>query len=80
MLVGDSLCVPLVVSVPVQPPLAVQEVALVLDQVRVALLPDVMVVGSAAKLVIRGAAPAGFTVIVAVLVTAVPADFVTVSV
>jgi len=52
----------------------------VLDQVRVALLPDVMVVGSAAKLVIRGAAPAGFTVIVAVLVTAVPADFVTVSV
>jgi hypothetical protein len=80
VLVGDSLCVPLVVSVPVQPPLAVQEVALVLDQVRVALLPDVMVVGSAAKLVIRGAAPAGFTVIVAVLVTAVPADFVTVSV
>lgn len=38
---------PLVASVPVQPPLAVHEVALVLDQVRVELLPDVIVVGLA---------------------------------
>ena len=71
---------PLVASVPVQPPLAAQEVAFVLDQARVELLPDAIVVGSAAKLVMAGTGETGFTVMVAVLVTAAPARLVTVSV
>jgi hypothetical protein len=40
--VGDSVAVPLVDWLPLQEPLAVQEVALVEDQVRVELLPTVM--------------------------------------
>jgi len=44
--------VPLVASDPLQPPLAVQEVALVLDQVRVELLPDAIVTGLADKLTV----------------------------
>jgi hypothetical protein len=55
VLVGLTLFVPLVASVPVQPPLAVQEVAFVLDQVNIELLPDAMVVGFATKLAIDGA-------------------------
>jgi hypothetical protein len=43
---------PLVASVPVQPPDAVQEVALVEVHVRVALLPDTTVVGLAPKLTV----------------------------
>ena len=42
-----TVCVPDVVLVPVHPPLAVQEVAFVLDQVRVDELPDVTEVGEA---------------------------------
>jgi hypothetical protein len=45
--VGETLCVPLVAFVPVQPPLAVQEVAFVLDHVNIELAPDAMVVGFA---------------------------------
>ena len=41
---GLTLCVPLAASVPVQPPPAVQEVAFVLDHVRVELLPEAIVV------------------------------------
>ena len=40
--VGDTLFVPLTASVPVQPPLAVHEEALVLDQVKVVDSPDVI--------------------------------------
>ena len=47
VLVGDTARVPLVASVPVQPPPAVQEVALVEDHVSVALWPEVMLVGFA---------------------------------
>ena len=47
MLVGDAVRVPLVAFVPVQPPEAVHEVALVEDQVTIETLPEVMLVGLA---------------------------------
>ena len=47
MLVGDTARVPLVAFVPVQPPPAVHEVALVEDQVTVESLPEVMLFGLA---------------------------------
>jgi hypothetical protein len=47
VLVGDAARVPLVAFVPLHPPEAVHEVALVEDQVTVELLPDVMLVGLA---------------------------------
>ena len=47
VLVGDTASVPLVAFVPVQPPAAVHEVALVEDQVTVEMLPEVMPVGLA---------------------------------
>jgi hypothetical protein len=43
--------VPLVGSLPLQAPLAVQEVALLLDQVSVALCPATMVVGSTPRVI-----------------------------
>lgn len=46
---GAALWEPLVALLPVQPPLAVQLVALVLDQVRVEDPPVVMLVGEAEK-------------------------------
>jgi hypothetical protein len=66
---------PLIASAPVQPPLAVQDVAFVLDQVRVELPPEEMVVGLADSVTVGAA---GFTVTVAVWVAAAPAAFVTV--
>jgi len=74
VLAGLTLCVPLVAIVPVQPSLAVQEVALVLDQVNIELPPDAMFVGLA-EMVAVGTM---FTVVVAV--TALPTVGVTVSV
>jgi hypothetical protein len=47
--VGETTSVPLVASAPVQPPEAVQDVALLLDQVRVELPPEAIVVGLALK-------------------------------
>ena len=47
MLVGDTVRVPLVAFVPVQPPEAVHEVALVEDQVTSETLPEVMLAGLA---------------------------------
>ena len=47
MLVGDTARVPLVAFVPVQPPAAVHEVALVEDQVTIEIFPEVMLVGLA---------------------------------
>ena len=47
MLVGDAARVPLVGFVPLHPPEAVHEVALVEDQVTVETLPDAMLVGLA---------------------------------
>ena len=49
MAVGETTSVPLVASAPVQPPEAVQDVALLLDQVRVELPPEAIVVGLALK-------------------------------
>lgn len=62
---------PLVASVPVQPPLAVHEVALVLDQVRVELLPDAMIIGLADRVTV-GAGGAAVTVTVALAGAVVP--------
>jgi hypothetical protein len=62
---GETLSVPLVPSVPVQPPLAVQAVASVLDQVSVDEPPESMVVGLADNVTV-GAGPEIFTVTVAV--------------
>lgn len=56
---------PLVASVPVQPPLAVQEVALVLDHVRVELLPDAMVVGLADRVTVGAGTAVTVTVALA---------------
>lgn len=64
-MVGLTLCVPVVASAPVHPLLAVQEVALVLDQVKVELLPDVIVVGFPVRATV-GATTEETTVTVAV--------------
>ena len=56
MLVGLTLCVPLVASVPVQPPPVVQEIAFVLDQVRVELLPEAIVIGLAVNVTVGAGA------------------------
>jgi len=53
---GVSLIVPLTASLPVHEPLAVQEVALVEDQVRVADLPSTMEAGAAAIMTVGAAA------------------------
>ena len=68
---GLTLFVPLVVSMPVQPSLAVQEVALVLDHVRVELLPDAMVVGLSDRVTV-GAGAVAVTVTVALAGDVVP--------
>lgn len=49
---GDTLLLPLVALVPDQPPLAVQLVALVLDQVKVELDPVVIWVGLAVSVTV----------------------------
>jgi hypothetical protein len=60
--------VPLIASAPVQPPLAVQEVAFVLDQVRVELAPEETVVGLADSVTVG----AGTTVTVVLAGEVVP--------
>ena len=57
VLVGDTARVPLGASVPVQPPPAVHEVALVEDQVTVEMLPEVMLVGLAENATVAGVVP-----------------------
>ena len=57
VLVGFTVDVPLVVSAPVQPPLAAHDVALVLDQLSVELLPDVMLVGLAVNVTVGAGVP-----------------------
>jgi hypothetical protein len=68
VLVGDTACVPLVARAPLQPPLAVQLVALVLVQVSVLPWPAPMDVGFATRLTVGGAGVA-----VTVTVTESPA-------
>lgn len=65
MLAGLTVNVPLVAWVPVQPPLAVQEFALVLDHVRVELLPDATVAGVADKLTVGAGVAETLTVALA---------------
>jgi len=55
VLVGDTARVPLVAFIPVQPPPAMQKAALVEDQVTVAILPEVMLVGLAENATVGGA-------------------------
>jgi hypothetical protein len=54
VLVSDAAKVPLVAFVPLHPPEAVHEVALVEDQVTVEMLPDVMLVGLAEIVTVGG--------------------------
>jgi hypothetical protein len=49
---GDTARVPLVAFVPVQPPLAVHEMASVEDHVTVEVLPEVMLAGLAANVTV----------------------------
>ena len=59
MLVGDTARVPLVAFVPVQPPPALHEVALVADQVTLEILPELMLVGLAENATVGSAAGGG---------------------
>jgi hypothetical protein len=61
VLAGDTVCVPLVDSVPVQPPLPTQDVAFLLDHLSVVVLPAGMVVALAVKETV-GATGAGVAV------------------
>jgi len=63
-----TLSVPLMASAPVQPPLAVQDAAFVLDQVRVELPPEETVVGLADSVTVG----AGTTVTVVLAGEVVP--------
>ena len=69
---GVSVAVPLVASVPLHAPLAVHDVALVEDQVTVAVCPTVILVGET-LIVTVGATGAAFTVSVAVPLADPPA-------
>ena len=68
MVAGVTLSVPLMASAPVQPPLAVQDAAFVLDQVRVELPPEETVVGLADSVTVG----AGTTVTVVLAGEVVP--------
>jgi len=66
--VGETLCVPLVALEPLQLPLAVQEVAFMLDHVNVELLPEIIVVGLAVSVTVGvGAVEVTIAVAVALL-------------
>ncbi len=72
MLVGDTARVPLVALLPVQPAEAVHDVALVEDQVRVELPPEMMLLGLADKLTVGTGVVAAVTVKVALAGEDVP--------
>ena len=59
MFVGDTARVPLAAFVPVQPPAAVHELALVEDQVAIEILPGVMLVGLAESATVGGGTGGG---------------------
>jgi hypothetical protein len=54
VLPGDTTCVPLMPGAALQPPLAVQVDAPVLDHVRVLVCPEAMDVGLAARVTVGG--------------------------
>jgi len=62
VLAGDTARVPLVAFVPVQPPEAVHEVALVEDQVTIETLPEVMLAGLAENDTVGGTVGVGVDV------------------
>jgi hypothetical protein len=62
VLAGDATRVPLVGFVPVHPPEAVHEVALVEDQVTVEILPDVTLAGLAEIVTVGGRGVCGIGV------------------
>jgi hypothetical protein len=62
VLAGDTARVPLVAFVPVQPPEAVHEVALVEDQVTIETLPEVTLAGLAENDTVGGTAGVGVDV------------------
>jgi hypothetical protein len=66
---GETFSVPLVASEPVQPPLAVQEVASALDQVSVEEPPGTIVAGLAERVAVGGG---GVTVTVTLAGALVP--------
>jgi hypothetical protein len=66
--VGETVEVPLVASLPLQAPLAVHEVALVDDQVRLALEPTVIDVGDTAIVTVG----AGFVTVSVAVASAEP--------
>jgi len=72
--VGDTARVPLIASVPVQPPLAVHDVELVLDQVSVELAPAVIVAGFAVNVTVGAVEGLTVTVADAIPVPPVPAQ------
>jgi len=72
VLVGETASVPLVALVPVQPPVAVHDVALVEDHVSLELPPAVMPVGLADRLTV-GVGVAAATVTVVLTTEDVPA-------
>ncbi len=80
LFVGETLCVPLVASVPLQPPLAEHELAFVVDQVSVDDPPDEIVVGLAFNVTVGGGGGADDLTVILVDVWAVPAEFVHASV
>jgi len=73
VLVGETASVPLVALVPVQPPVAVHDVALVEDQVSVELPPAVMPVGLADRLTVGVGVETADTVTVVLTTEDVPA-------
>ena len=80
VVVGETLWVPLVVSVPLQPPLAVHEVAFVVDHVRVDEPPDEIVVELAVKVTVGAGTGAAASTVTFVDVATVPAALVQASV
>jgi hypothetical protein len=72
--VGETVCVPLVASVPLQLPLAVQLVAVGEDQVIVAVLPTAIEVADSVKVGVAGGA--SVTVKLTEVVVELPVAFV----
>jgi hypothetical protein len=73
---GDTLFVPLTLSVPVQPPLAVHEEAFVLDQLKVVDSPDVIDAVPAFNDAVGAGGGADALTVILVADWAVPAEFV----
>ena len=76
MVVGETLCVPLTASVPVQPPLAVHAEAFDVDHVRVDAPPDEIVVALAVNVTFGAGTGAAASTVIFVAVSVVPTELV----